>query len=199
MKRSSLACVLALSVLLTGCGSILTSDQPAEQVYWLEPQDLSTRSIGPASASRLSVTLTVVPGLDTDRILVKGPGPVMSHYAGARWPDSLPDVIESLIERSLESTGLFSRVGSRSTESEIRLEVREFFAVARGDGSAPTVQVHVEGSVECHAKSGALSARATNIATANRLGAIVVAYQRTFDDVVGELAEQLQRRCDGSK
>ena len=186
---------IALSILLTGCGSILTSDQPADQIYWLEPQDLASRSTVPTSASRLSVTLTVIPGLDTDRILIKGPGPLMSHYAGARWADNLPDVVESLIERSLASTGLFSQAGGDTTESDIDLEVREFFAVAVSLGSAPTIRVHLAGSVECGAKSGVLDARAANIASDNRLSAIVGAFQRTLGEVLSELAAQLQRHC----
>ena len=187
--------IMALSILLSGCGSILTSDQPADQIYWLEPQDLASRSTVPTSASRLSVTLTVIPGLDTDRILIKGPGPLMSHYAGARWADNLPDVIESLIESSLASTGLFSKAGGDSTESDIDLEVREFFAVALSLGSAPTIRVQLAGMVECGAKSGVLDARAANIASDNRLSAIVVAFQRSLGVVLRELATQLQRHC----
>ena len=186
---------MALSILLTGCGSILTSDQPADQIYWLEPLDLASSSTVAPSASRLSVTLTVIPGLDTDRILIKGPGPLMSHYAGARWADNLPDVIESLIERSLASTELFAQAGGDPTESEIDLEVREFFAVAVSLGSAPTIRVHLAGSVECGAKSGGLDARAANIASDNRLSAIVDAFQRTLGEVLSELAAQLQRHC----
>ena len=30
-------------------------------------------------------------------------------------------------------------------------------------------------------------------------GGALVAYQRTLDDVVGQLSEQLQRRCNGGK
>ena len=186
---------MALSILLSGCGSILTSDQPADQIYWLEPQDLASRSTVAASASRLSLTLTVIPGLDTDRILIKGPGPLMSHYAGARWADNLPDLVESLVERSLASTGLFAQAGGDSTESDIDLEVREFFAVAVSLGSAPTIRVRMAGSVECGAESGVLDARAANIASDNRLSAIVDAFQRTLGEVLSELATQLQRHC----
>lgn len=199
MNLSSLPVVFALSILLTGCGSILTSDQPADQIYWLEPQDLSSTSTGGARALRPSVTLTVIPGLDTDRILIKGPGPLMSHYAGARWADNLPDVIESLIERSLASGRRFSAVDGGSTERDINLEVREFFAVASGAEGAPTIRVYMAGSVECGTESGVLDARAANIASANRLSAIVDAFQRTFGEVLSELATQLQRHCHDPK
>lgn len=190
-----------LVVWLTGCSSILTSDQPPDQVYWLEPSDLSTEFITVADGPRLRVTVAVVPGLDTDRILIKGPGPTMSHYAGARWPDSLPELIQSLLVRSLESTGLFLQVAGPTSvgsfESEMRLELREFFAIASTTGSGPKILMYLQGNLECGTATSPIGARATSAAAANRLHAIVEAHQRTLHDVIRSLATQYQRHCAG--
>jgi ABC-type uncharacterized transport system auxiliary subunit len=183
---------------LVGCSSILTSDQPADQIYWLEPADLSAEFDAPAQALGVRVTISVVPGLDTDRILIKGPGPTLNQYAGARWPDNLPEIMWSLLGRTMESSGLFTRTES-SSEAELKLEVREFFAVANDTGSSPTISVSVQGQLTCERTAGSevLGSQVSQTASANRLSAIVVAHQSALDDVMRDLVLRIRERCFG--
>jgi len=122
------------AVLLSGCGGMLSSDQPPEHVYWLEPASLRLGEASTPALPDLIVVVDTIPGLDTDRILVKGPGARMNHYAGARWPDHLPEVLTAIVRLSLESTGRFRRISTASQANDdewlLDLELREFFAVA---------------------------------------------------------------------
>ena len=188
-----------LAVALCGCGGMLTSDEPPEHVYWLEAATLRFGEAPPESLPKLLVVVNTIPGLDTDRILVKGPGARINHYAGARWPDHLPEVMTATVRLSLESSGHFSRVSSRSQikgdEWLLELELREFFAVATAADSPPQVHVQLAGHLNCGFGDTAISATATVPAQENKLSRIVAAFQSATDNVLVSLGRQLETRC----
>ena len=188
-----------VAVTLYGCGGMLTSDEPPEHVYWLEAATLQFGDVPPESLPELIVVLNTIPGLDTDRILVKGPGARMNHYAGARWPDHLPEVMTATVRLSLESSGRFSRVSSRSQvkgdEWLLELELREFFAVAITADSPPQIHVQLAGHLNCGFGDTAISATTTVPAQENKLSKIVAAFQSATNDALISLGEQLETRC----
>ena len=47
------------------------------------------------------MTVSAVPGLDTDRVLALSTDARLNQYANARWPDHLPEVLTSVMKRSL--------------------------------------------------------------------------------------------------
>jgi len=188
-----------MTVTLVGCGSMLTSDEPPEHVYWLEAATLRIGEVPTDGLPELLVSVRTIPGLDTDRILVKGPGARMNYYAGARWPDHLPEVMTATVRLSFESSGRFTRVSSRSQikgdEWLLELELREFFAVAITEDSAPQVHVQLVGHVNCGIGDTAISATATVPAQENKLSKIVAAFQSATNDALTSLGGQLESRC----
>jgi ABC-type uncharacterized transport system auxiliary subunit len=193
----SLCMFLAMS--LCGCGGMLTSDEPPKHVYWLEAATLRFGEAPTEGLPELLVSVRTIPGLDTDRILVKGPGARMNHYAGARWPDHLPELMTATLRLSLESSGYFSRVSNRSQikgdEWLLELELREFFAVAITADSPPEVHVQVVGHVKCGNGDVAISAMATVTAEENELNKIVAAFQSATNNALISLGRQLETRC----
>ena len=198
-KYQYLSLWMFLAVTLSSCGGMLTSDEPPEHVYWLEAATLQFGEAPTEGLPELLVAVHTVPGLDTDRILVKGPGARMNHYAGARWPDHLPEVMTATVRLSLESSGRFSRVSSRSQikgdEWLLELELREFFAVASKADSPPQVHVQLVGHLNCGTGDIAISAAATVPAQENKLSKIVAAFQSATNNVLISLGRQLETRC----
>jgi ABC-type uncharacterized transport system auxiliary subunit len=184
---------------LGGCSGLLTSDQPPEHVYWLEAVNLGLGEPLTENLPDLIVTVRAIPGLDTDRILVKGPGARLNYYAGARWPDHLPEVVTVTVRLSLESSGRFNRVSSGSqikhAEWSLDLELREFFAVVSTAGTPPQVHVKLVGHVNCGSGNIAVSAAATAPAQEDKLSAIVAAYQSAADNALIGLGGQLEAHC----
>ena len=194
-----LSLLTALAAALTGCGGILTSDQPPEHVYWLDASNLQFGAPPTGDLPDIVVTVRALPGLDTDRILVKEPGARLNHYAGARWPDNLPEVVTALVRLSLESSDRFNRVGSGSQtnlgEWTLDLELREFFAVITTAGTPPQIHVKLVGHVTCGSSDGAVSAATTAPAHADKLSGIVAAFQSAADKALVDLGTQLETRC----
>jgi len=190
---------LFLAATLYGCGSMLTSDEPPEHVYWLEAATLRFGEAPLESLPELLVVVHTIPGLDTDRILVKGPGARMNHYAGARWPDHLPEVMTATVRISLESSGRFSRVSMgpqiKGDEWLLELEIREFFAVAITADSPPQVHVQLVGNLHCGMGDTAINATATVPAQENKLSKIVAAFQSATNNALISLGRQLETSC----
>ena len=186
---------------LGGCGSMLTSDQPPEHVYWLEAVTLELGEPPSGALPDLVVEVRTIPGLDTDRVLVKGPGARLNYYAGARWPDHLPEIVTATVRLSLESSRRFNRVSSgpqiRRVEWSLDLELREFFAVVTKAGTPPQVRVKLVGHMNCGSVSTAVGAAITAPAREDRLSEIITAFQSATDNALIRLGEQLQTRCFG--
>ncbi len=190
---------IAFASALGGCSGMLTSDQPPEHVYWLEAVTLQLGEPPTESLPDLIVAVRALPGLDTDRILVKEPGARLNYYAGARWPDNLPEVVTATVRLSLESSGRFNRVGSgsqtRRNEWSLDLELREFFAVVSSAGTPPQVHVELVGHLDCGSGDIAVSAAATAPAQADKLSGIIAAFQSATDNALISLGGQLESRC----
>jgi cholesterol transport system auxiliary component len=193
-----LLCV-AWAATLGGCGGMLTSDQPPEHVYWLEAATLRLGEPVTESLPDLVVVVRTLPGLVTDRILVMGPGAQLNYYAGARWPDNLPDVVSATLRLSLESSGRFNHVisGSHTRRSEwsLDLELREFFAVVATPGEPPQVHVKLVGHINCGSGDFAVSASSTALAREDKLSKIVAAFQSATDNAMVSLGGQIGTRC----
>lgn len=194
----ALALIVSMAI-LCGCGGMLTSDQPPEHEYWLEAVTLQLDGAPTESSPDLVVSVSAIPGLDTDRILVKGPGARLNYYAGARWPEHLPEVLSATVRVAFESSGRFNRVssGSRTGRAEwsLDLELRQFFAVVTAAGRPPRVQVELAGHLACDSAETAVRAAATAPAAEDRLAAIVAAFQTATDEALVSLGDQLATRC----
>ncbi len=178
-------CIAALLLMLAGCMPSLESTEPPERVYWLDPVVLEE------PRSSLAVRVLVVPGLDTDRILILEPDRRLNYYGGAFWPDNLQPLLQSLLSRSL------SGPASASGTPVLRVTVERFFAL-RGAPEAPpvvTLKALVEGAgpdaYRCLFEEHASSAT-------ERLRDVVAAHQRLLDELARELdrlAGQPAVRC----
>jgi ABC-type uncharacterized transport system auxiliary subunit len=198
-ERYHLLLWIIWAAVLGGCSSVLTSDQPADRVYWLESVTLQPHAAPIEQPPDLVVAMRSVPGLDTDRILVKGPGARLNHYAGASWPDHSSEVMAALVQQSLESSGRFNRISNgsavRGDDWALELQLREFFAVVTATETAPTIHVKLAGHLSCGPGNTAVSASATAPAGQNKLADIVAAFQQATDDVMIDLGRQLETAC----
>ncbi len=144
----------------------------------------------------LAVSVSAAPGLDTDRLLILGPGARLNYYAAARWPDNISEVLESLLRTTLESTGRYSRVTAgptaRSTDWEVELEVRELYTLANASES---VRMVLSGYVSCPESEHAIAMKANVGFNGNRLSEIVAAYQHALHEVSRQLVTQLAETC----
>ncbi len=185
--------LIAACAALSACtAGLLDSNAPPESVWWLEPTTLQADE---ATRGRsLVLDLTVVPGLDTDRMLNLDDAARLNHYAGAHWPDHLPELLGSLAERSLETAGWDDvRTGDYAREGEclLRLEARRFWGRLGSEQATRAVEVSLDGRFECAGEARTVSFGLAELVTEQRMGAIVAAFQRAMDQGMASLSTQI--------
>ncbi|MBF9031144.1 hypothetical protein HKCCE3408_12140 [Rhodobacterales bacterium HKCCE3408] len=141
---------LGFCLLLAGCGTLgaLGSASRPLDVYELRaPTD-----IGQASGSPLQRVVTVeLPEtsgtLDTDRIMIRPDNLQAQYLPDARWGEEVPVMVQTLMLRSLSSTGGILYVGRRPLASSgdyaIVTELVDFQAEARETGAVVQISMTV--------------------------------------------------------
>ncbi|MFC1795597.1 ABC-type transport auxiliary lipoprotein family protein [Pseudomonadota bacterium] len=198
-RKSAITSLLLLAATLTACGGVLTSERPVKQTYLLEPASIeSTDSEGdPWPALELSVK--AVPGLDTDHIQALSTDASLKHYANARWADFLPEVLSSVMRRSLASTGRFEAVSAtlapRGEAWSLSLEVQQFYGIQDYAGSTSSVAVTFEGILKCREQVRQLQLSFSRPVREERLSVVVKAHQQALDDATKQLVSELSEFC----
>ena len=188
-------CVLIPLFFVTACGGLNRSDKPATTSWWLEPYTDYPITTPAEPVLALDLSLTVVPGLDSHKILILSDHAELKKYAGARWADSLPELVHSLVGRSLEASGRFTMVSTRggAVDCDLKLELREFFANLGSSGKTTGVQVAIGGQYKCDGSAAIpVQVDAAVPVHDDRMAEIVAAFQQAVDSVMRDLLQQIQ-------
>lgn len=184
MNVRTLILLCAALPLACACSGLLESEQPAKQYWMLQPLE------GVSPASPVSVEIGVVPGLDTDRIQALAHDASLHRYANARWADNLPEVLESVVSRSM------GHPAPGDGGWKISLEFRAFFGRMNSLGETTGVSVEAAGFVECNGSRHALDTLdASPAVNSQNLSAIVAAHQAGLNEVTRELLTRLESKC----
>ena len=197
LKKRTPACLLAATLVLSACGGLTRSDKPADTVWWLQPVTGMTQADAAQTPLPIDLSVSVVPGLDSDRILTLSGDAELKPYAGARWAENLPELVSSLIGRSLQASGRFEVSQQRSASSragcDLQLELREFFARLGSGGHTTVVSVELDGRYQCGSDAPrSLRSRASVEVAAEQMNVIVASFQHALDDVTVDILKQIQ-------
>ena len=167
----------ALLPALGGCVPSLESTEPPDRVYWLD----TTMIENPA---QMTLRVSVVPGLDSDRILILEQDQRLNYYAGAFWPDNLQPLLQSAMARSLNARP--NARPSGPADSNIEVTIERFFALESSTGDP--LQVELRARI-AGAPAAGLDCRFGQKVTAasRRLRDIVAAHQALLDQLTREV------------
>lgn len=188
---------LFISILLVvACSGLTQSDKPAISKWWLEPYTAG-QAAPVGSPVGVAVSITAVPGLDTDRILTLSENAELSQFASARWADHVPELVASLLSRSLQATGQFVVVSesaaSRPGNCLLELELREFFAELAASGTATSVSISGYGSYQCKPGAALVIQSEISVPVADeRMGVIVAAFQKGMNRMTREILNNIE-------
>ncbi len=177
---------------MTACGGLTRSDKPVMHTWMLMPLEQSVQTSPSERLTSVAVSVVVVPGLDTDRILTLSKEAELNYFAGARWADHIPEMLESLTERTLQASGNFdvisSQVGGGHEDCDLRLEVQEFYAFSGSPGSGDEVRIALGGQYSCRSgKSKPIHVQASIPIYEQNMSIIVAAFQKGTDKVMTDL------------
>lgn len=189
---------LLAALLLPGCFSGLHSKAAPPQRYVLQPPAAASapraRPAGTAAPSLLVLTPVAAPGLAGDAIAVLRPGARLDAYANARWAGDAPAAVQSLVVRTLRDTGRFAVVegeeGPFAAQYLLSLDLTHFEARYEGPGP-PTVSVEIIAGLGRRSDRLPLlsfTARSEVTADADRMQAVIAAFERATQDVLQQIA-----------
>ena len=185
----------ALSLSLVGCVTVLPKTKPA-QLYTLG------HSVSPPAPREVTIGTPIivlqaptrfVAAAEGDRILVSH-GQKAAYIAQARWLSPVAELFDAAEFRAFESAGQTRLVAAgqvRGAIPSLRLDVRTFEArYGASDAGAPTVTI--EASAELtdlpnHRPGVVKNFQSVKLATADRVGAIVDAFDAATTDVLGQI------------
>jgi cholesterol transport system auxiliary component len=144
-----LGAVLTLALLVPGCGGNLLGlpEGPAPDIYTLTPKSTFDNDLPKVKWQLVVDQPTAARGLDTDRIALHPEPTEIKYYAGARWTDRAPDMVQTLMLESFENTGKIVAVGRQTIglRSDFNLvsDLREFQAEYTKGNDIPSVRVRI--------------------------------------------------------
>jgi cholesterol transport system auxiliary component len=192
------AIVLAASLALAGCASQLLGPEPEVPIVYR----LQAPTTSAPAAARLPLALSVSrprapASLDTDRIATTWPDRRFDYYAGLRWSEAAPQMLQSLLVGALQSAGRFDPVVAAPsrvpTDLLLDVELRSFEARYPAAGP-PVARVEVQFTLVDARRGQRLSSLlATGEAAAaqDRRAEVLAAFESATAEVTGKVAAWL--------
>jgi ABC-type uncharacterized transport system auxiliary subunit len=195
-SKTNVISLLFMTLLLNACGGLTKSDKAPVISWWLEPFTAPAMETGSEPSVSVNVVVKVVPGLDTDQILALSEAAAIKPYSSARWVDNLPDLLDSLVSRTLTASGRFDlgpgHGGNQTVNCDLQLEFTEFFGLLNASAQTTEVRVVIEGRYQCDSGiSLPLNLRASIPLQDKRMSVIVAAFQQATDAVLKDMLDQL--------
>lgn len=193
--------VALASLLLVSCAGVLESNEPAPQSYVLRsgarPDAAAKPGAGPMQVLQIE-RVQAGPGLDTDYIVLVRADRRFDYFAGSRWADSTPQLIEALLVDTLRDSGRFRAVFGNTAafppDYSLSATVRRFEADYAAGEETPTVHVVFDVSLG-RRKDGALlaafSAAARTTARENRMTAVVAAFEAATQTALADVSQRV--------
>lgn len=193
---------LLLSLAVAGCSSFLRSSVPPVQVYTLHaPSASSDRGVDPNAVMDASLRVAhplAGPGLGTSQIVLLPPDHRLDVYAASAWAADAPALLESLAVDTLRGSGEWRSVEDAEspfpTDYLLQISIRHFDADYSGGADAPpTVRVTLDctlGKEDGRDIIATFVASGSAVASANRLGEVVAAFQQATDAAMASLSRQ---------
>jgi cholesterol transport system auxiliary component len=185
-----------LALLLSGlplasCSSLVPSIGTPPRLYTLSPKNTFREDLQRSFYQLVIEEPVATQGIDSDRItLHKGPSEI-SFYAGARWVERAPRLVQTLIVESFENSNRVEAVSRQAiglrADFTIKSELREFQAeYADGLGIPPVIRVRLNIKLVRESDSRIVASRsveATAPAERDEISAVLVA----FDEALGKV------------
>jgi len=196
MKRRTFcgSALAAAAALLTRC-TLPGSGEPS-QLYKATPKTTFDPTL-PSVDWQLVVDRPVASaGLNSQKIALQRTPVTLDYFAHANWTDTAPEMIQSLLIESFESTGKIKAVSRESTQLRpdyaLQSELRDFQAEYDAAGRPPLVRVRINAKL-VRMPDRVIIANDTVERTAraegNDMENIVLAFDQALGDVMKRIVE----------
>ena len=187
-------------LLLAGCGGLLPKPDAATNLYSLNPAPRLTASLAKRAAILRIDPPATVGALDNDRMALRQGLNELRYFAGARWADRMPKLMQANIVNSLQRADLFAAVlpagGGVKADWVIESNIAEFqarYLAADGAGQptgAPVIDLVMTVALRKTSGEGRpeiLQIRESLEAQGTSMAAIIAAFDAVQQKAVGQI------------
>lgn len=182
-----------LMAALSGCALANVASEPAPQLFMLTAAHPNAAGAAVAPAANLLVDdFSATAAIDVPRIAFQPNPNEIKYYAGARWSDRAPQMIQSLMVETLENSGRFAFVAARGSEIRgdylLKGDIRQFAAEAKGEQTSVRVDFLVR-LIRIDDRS-ILASRDFNVSvpvTGSGIASVVAAYDAALHQNLNEI------------
>lgn len=193
MMRAT-AALLVLTLTLPGCAALRAlQGEPDRDVFELRPPVQTPQRCGHGRVAELVIEPPKASGtLDTDRIMIR-PNALQTQYLpDARWGDTVPVTLQTLLVRSFRVYDAFTHVGRAplGTAGDFALisEVNDFNAETSGKGAIIRMSVNAQIVSEMDARVVARGQfAATSESPSTRTADLIPAFDAAGQDLVRQM------------
>jgi cholesterol transport system auxiliary component len=141
-----------VAVILGGCSvGLLPGGGEKPALYMLSPKSTFHAELPAIDAQLVIETPIASEGLDTHRIALRESPLTIDYFAGARWTERAPKLVQTLLVESFENTDRIISVARQGTDLRadyvLKTELREFQAEYIAGGPVHVVRVRLNGKL----------------------------------------------------
>ncbi len=196
-RRQAFRGMAALAVLpaAAGCTLVDLGREEAPQLFVLTPKSTFREDL-PEITHQLVIEVPVASeGLDTHRIALRRTPLTLDYFAGARWTERAPRLVQTLLVESFENTRRIVSVARDGTDLRadyhLKTELREFQAEYTGDGP-PTARVRLNAKLVASRRRNIIASRTSETrlrATSSAMEPVIASFDAALGRVMRELVE----------
>jgi cholesterol transport system auxiliary component len=185
--------VALLILLLGGCNPLLPGQGPLPSLYALSPKITFPEDL-PRVAWQLVVEEPVASGgLDTQQIALARHPLELEYFAGARWAERAPRMVQTLLVESFENSQRIIAVGRSAltlrSDYELKSELRDFQAEYFA-GAASVVRIKLSAKLVRHPRREIVASRIFE-ATIPIQGTDMLSIVQAFDEALGKVLKRI--------
>lgn len=194
--RRAQCLLVASTLLLNGCGSLLDVVGPPLSLYNLTPKSTYNENLPEVSWQLVIEEPLASGGLDSSRIAMRPTPTGFKYFADARWTERAPKMVQTLIIESFENTGKIIAVGRHAiglrSDFNLKTELREFQAEYFHGDNSPVITIRINAKLVKQPRQYIIASKSfeKNVTAADgSLPNIIDA----FDDALGKVVKALVR------
>ncbi len=187
--------ILLMSLMTLGGCAQLIPQGPASDLYNLTPKSTFPQDLPTVNWQLVVEEPVAAGGLDTDRIALRPSPTELKYFAGARWSERAPRMVQTLLVESFENTGHIMAVGRQviglRSDFNLKTELREFQAeYFDGTQQPPQIRVRINAKVVAQPRQAIVGSQ-TFEALVESEGNNVAAIVQGFDEALGQVLKEL--------
>ncbi|NNK93782.1 MAG: hypothetical protein HKP41_05475 [Desulfobacterales bacterium] len=185
-----------LFLFLSSC-NVFEIPGPPPDLYNLTPKSTFSADLPEVPWQLIIEEPIAAGGLDTNRIALRPHATELKFFAGARWTERAPKMIQTLLVESFENTNKIIAVGRQSiglrADFTLKTEMREFQAETINDNDVIMVRVRINAKIVKQPKRIIVGSKSfehvVEVRDGNGIHNIVIAFDAAAGKVLKHLVE----------